>query len=172
MIILNISICLRCQKGGEPASRVYMMTPVLHLAPGGGEEGRRASWSSHRALLPSQVIPAVGASLSLRVTSLPPTHSHVHLLPIARVVIIHGALNDLRGQVTGRPTDLCRDSFHQNRSAEALGRGKPKETMEKEPTWCLGWDSLNTGLAQGQGQSQGAGSCGHPMGDRQWPGHF
>lgn len=31
MIILSISICFRCQKGGEPANRVYMMTPVLHL---------------------------------------------------------------------------------------------------------------------------------------------
>lgn len=31
MIIRSISICLRCQKGGEPASSVYMITPVLHL---------------------------------------------------------------------------------------------------------------------------------------------
>ena len=31
MIIRSISICLRCQKGGEPASKVYMITPVLHL---------------------------------------------------------------------------------------------------------------------------------------------
>lgn len=31
MIMRSISICLRCQKGGEPASRVYMITPVLHL---------------------------------------------------------------------------------------------------------------------------------------------
>lgn len=36
MIIRSISICLRCQKGGEPASKVYMITPVLHLRAASG----------------------------------------------------------------------------------------------------------------------------------------
>lgn len=30
-IIRSISICFLCQKGGEPASSVYMITPELHL---------------------------------------------------------------------------------------------------------------------------------------------
>lgn len=50
MIILNISICLRCQKGGEPASSVYMMTPVLHLAP-----GERRSEAGGRAVAPTRI---------------------------------------------------------------------------------------------------------------------
>lgn len=66
--------------------------------------------------------------------SLPPTHSHVHLLPVARVVTVHGALDDLRGQVTGGPADLCRNSYYQGRSAGAtwkkkVGRNKMKQIV-------------------------------------------
>lgn len=172
MIILNISICLRCQKGGEPASSVYMMTPVLHLASGEQrrETGGRAV-APTPSPFPSQVLPVRGAPLSLRVTSLPPTHSHVHLLPIAGVVIVHGALDDLRGQVTGGPTDLCRDSFHRGRSAEAHGRERPTGTVDVELKWYGRTGTLNTAPGSEPRAGQGASSYGHPLGACQWLGH-
>lgn len=35
------------------------------------------------------------------------THSHVHRSPISFVSCIHGAFDDLWGEVTGGPTHLC-----------------------------------------------------------------
>lgn len=36
-------------------------------------------------------------------------HSHIDLLPVALVLVIHGALQDLRSQVARRAADLCED---------------------------------------------------------------
>lgn len=109
---------------------------------GAAEGGRWAGCSAHPySPFPSLVLPVRGAPLSLRVTSLLPAHSHVHLLPVAGVVIVHGALDDLRGQVTGGPTDLCRDSFHRGRSAEAHGRERPTESRRGTEVVWPDWDS-------------------------------
>ena len=136
------------------------------------EGGRWAGCSAHPyPPFPSLVLPVRGAPLSLWVTSLPPTHSHVHLLPIAGVVIVHGALDDLRGQVTGGPTDLCRDSFHRGRSAEAHGRERPTETVDVELKWNGQTGTLNTAPGSEPRAGQGAGSYGHLLGACQWLGH-
>lgn len=37
------------------------------------------------------------------------SHSHIHLLPVALVLVIHGALQDLGGQVARSAADLCED---------------------------------------------------------------
>lgn len=37
------------------------------------------------------------------------SHSHIHLLPVALVLVVHGALEDLGGQVARRAADLCEE---------------------------------------------------------------
>lgn len=37
------------------------------------------------------------------------SHSHINLLPVALVLVIHGALQDLGGQVARGAADLCKD---------------------------------------------------------------
>lgn len=41
-----------------------------------------------------------------------PQHSHVHGSPISCVSCVHGALNDLWGEVTRSPTHLCNTDTH------------------------------------------------------------
>lgn len=99
------------------------MTPVLHLVSSG--TGRKAGGL---AVAPAISSPPQPGALSHE--GIPvllghfPTYLHVHFLPITWVVIIHGAFNDLRGQVTGGPTDLCRNSYIQDRSAGGAWKGE------------------------------------------------
>lgn len=137
MIILSMSICFRCQKGGEPASRVYMITPVLHL------------WVRP----PSPCSPEGWRS---RGTPLPLPHSHVHLLPVARVVIVHGALDDLWGQVTGGPTDLCKKLLSGPRSEldVRLGPRWVSHELLGPPLTILAWTLPRLSAERGLGWSR------------------
>lgn len=146
-----------------------MMTPVLHLVPGG--TGRKAGGLAVAPAIPFPPPPPQPRAPSHGGIPVPlghpsATYLHVHFLPITWVVIIHGAFNDLRGQVIGGPTDLCSNSYIQDRSAWGTWKGKiqKKKKMETKAKWCLGWDSSNTGQLQSQGQGLGAGSQDHLLG--------
>lgn len=95
------------------------------LGSGAGAGGLAAALSStqlgRRGRISSQVVLPMGPLLPSHLV-----HSHVHLLPIAWMVIAHGALDDFRGQVTGCPTDLCRRVTVRTGQQRALRRGRPK----------------------------------------------
>lgn len=63
-----------------------------------------------------RLVPAlIAADLSLKPPEVarfgisPRGDSHIDLLPVALVLVVHGALQDLGGQVARRATDLCED---------------------------------------------------------------
>lgn len=69
-----------------------------------------------------------------------PGHSHVHLLPIARMAVVHGALDDFRGQINGGAADLCRNS---HLSGQVDGGH-----WEKLPKEAKGWARRGLGRAR------------------------
>lgn len=91
----SISICFLCQKGGEPASSVYMMTPELHL-----------QWDERNFCFCCVLFVFFNPIHISSCVVLVPAHSHVHRSPISFVSCIHGAFNNLWGEVTGGPTHL------------------------------------------------------------------
>lgn len=103
-IMRSISICFRCQNGGDPASSVYMITPALQL------------WK-HQFILDQSVsyIPEVQQFKIKFIKKkqcfktrqkLYFLNLHIHCSAIAWMMRIHGALNDFWSQITWCSTYL------------------------------------------------------------------
>lgn len=113
----SISICFLCQKGGEPASSVYMMTPELHL-----------QWDEGNVFFFCHVHMSSCVVLVC-------THSHVHRSPISFVSCIHGAFDDLWGEVTGGPTHLCGTDMSNFTEVERKTFNPLGEGLLEEDVW-------------------------------------
>lgn len=68
------------------------------------------------------------------------SHSHIDLLPVALVLIIHGALQDLGGQVARSATDLCGD--------RDTGQSIPLSHAGAIPTCPPRWDLCRDGVTR------------------------
>ena len=109
MIILSISICLRCQNGGEPASSVKRITPHAQLIDRHVNKSKRELENKNEVNTQDHALQLYGDECwRCNVVNVCNKRKDLQIdfLAIAGVHFIHGTFQYFRSQITRRPTKL------------------------------------------------------------------